>query len=161
MRAAGRAPRVRMVRTVSDVSFRLLLASENPGFMETLRELADSARALMPVGLEIRTSSPDVSLGEEIASWGPDALMLDWSPVDTGVMEELRSVLAGNPGLRVLVLLPGSGREYREAVWGAGACACIPRDRADPEWLQAVLCVMNRAKQREEQVWAEQEARPE
>jgi DNA-binding NarL/FixJ family response regulator len=65
------------------------------------------------------------------------------------MVETLRSLQTEFPDLRVLVLLPGEGREYRAAAWRAGACACVPRDRIDPEWLQAMLCVMSRAKERE------------
>ena len=79
----------------------------------------------------------------------PDALMADWSLVPGQTLAAIKALVAEQPELRVLLLLPDVRREYREAAWGAGACACVPRDRIDPEWLQAMLCVMNRAKERE------------
>jgi DNA-binding NarL/FixJ family response regulator len=131
------------------MAFRVLIATGNPDFRQTLRELTDTTCSLLPIGIEIEETSSLAHARERLAIWNPDALLLDWHLIPTDVPETLRGMLAEHPDLRVLVLLPGSGREYRLAAWSAGACACVPRDRIDPEWLQAMLCVMNRAKERE------------
>ncbi len=134
------------------MEFRLLVATESHEFGKTLRELTDAARAMLPIQPEIMHVSSLEQVRERLVTWHPDALMLDWNPARANMMGALTGLLAEHPNLRVLVLLPDSAREYREAVWSAGACACIPRDRADPEWLQAVLCVMNRARDREARI---------
>ncbi len=131
------------------MAFRVLLATGNPDFLQTLRELADATRVLLPIGVEVEEASSLASTRERLTTWSPDALLLDWHLVPADTPEALRRLLAEHPELRVLVLLPGTGREYRAAAWTAGACACVPRDRIDPEWLQAMLCLMNRAKERE------------
>jgi DNA-binding NarL/FixJ family response regulator len=125
------------------------MAAGNAEFRRTLHELVDAARALLPIEIETAETSSVEQTREQIAEWGPDALLLDWSLAPSGMLDVVRDILAGDPELRLLVLLPETGREYREAVWRAGACACLPRHRADAEWLQAVLCVMYRARQRE------------
>lgn len=132
--------------------FKLLVATEDSEFGKTLRELTDAACALLPVRVDALHASSLGQVRELLATWRPDALMLDWNAAHAGMIGALASMLVEHPGLRVMVLLPDSAREYREAVWNVGACACIPRDRADPEWLQAVLCVMNRARDREARI---------
>lgn len=134
------------------MEFRLLVATENSEFGKTLRELTEAARAMLPIQLEVLHASSLDQVRERLVMWHPDALMLDWNPAQANMMRTLTGLLAEHPGLRVMVLLPDSAQEYREAVWSAGACACIPRDRTDPEWLQAVLCVMNRARDREARI---------
>jgi len=134
------------------MEFRLLVATENSEFGKTLRELTEAARAMLPIQLEVLHASSLDQVRERLVTWRPDALMLDWNPAQANMMGALADLLADHADLRVMILLPDSAREYREAVWRAGACACIPRDRADPEWLQAVLCVMNRARDREARI---------
>ncbi len=132
--------------------FRILVAAGNAEFRNTLRELTDTALDLLPIGVEVEETSSLDQTRERLVAWSPDALVLDWSLVPADVPGALRSLQIEHPDLRVLVLLPGSGLEYRAAAWSAGACACVPRDRVDPEWLQAMLCVMNRAKEREARI---------
>lgn len=132
--------------------FRVLIAAGNPEFRQSLRELTDTTRTLLPIGPEVEEASSLAHARERLATWNPDALLLDWHLIPTDMPATLRGLLAEHPDLRVLVLLPEAGREYRTAAWSAGACACVPRDRVDPEWLQAMLCIMNRAKEREARI---------
>lgn len=125
------------------------MAAGHEEFRRTLRELVDAARRLLPIEIEVAEASSVAQTHQQIAAWRPDALLLDWSLAPSGMLEVVGDILAGDPMLRLLVLLPETGIEYREAVWRAGACACLPRHRADAEWLQAMLCVMHRARQRE------------
>lgn len=134
------------------MALRVLVAAGNDGFRVALGELAEAARDLLPTRIEVEQASTLEGARERLAAWTPDVLLLDWYLVSTGVLAALQDLTAVHPGLRTLVLLPDSGREYREAAWNAGACACVPRDRIDPEWLQAILCAMNRAKEREERI---------
>ncbi len=134
------------------MTFRVLVAAGNTEFRTTLHELTDTALDLLPIGIEVEETSSLAQTRERLVAWSPDALVLDWSLVSADVPGTLRSLQIEHPDLRVLLLLPGAGREYRAAAWSAGACACVPRDRVDPEWLQAMLCVMNRAKEREARI---------
>lgn len=131
------------------MTFRLLVAAADPGYLASLREVAEKTCGLLPMALEVEECTSLDEARERLAVRPPDAVMLDWNLLPSGPLRALADVVAAHPELRLLVLLPEPGREYREAVWGAGACACVPRDRIDPEWLQAILCVMNRARQRE------------
>jgi CheY-like chemotaxis protein len=136
------------------MGFRILVAAGNTEFRKTLRELTDATRLLLPIGLEVEEVASIAEARERLVTWSPDALMLDWHLVPTSTLETVRSLVAEHPDLRVLVLIPDVRREYREAAWAVGACACVPRDRIDPEWLQAMVCVMNRAKEREARIKA-------
>ena len=138
-----------MRAVTSRMAFRILIAAGNPEYRTSLRELADATRGFLPIGLEVEEAASIAETQERLRTWSPDALMVDWSLVPEGVLGAIRSVVAEHPELRILLLLPDVRHEYREAAWAVGACACVPRERIDPEWLQAILCVMNRAKERE------------
>ncbi|MDR7522903.1 MAG: hypothetical protein QN168_10600 [Armatimonadota bacterium] len=134
------------------MAFRVLVAAADPGFRSALRDLAEATRALLPVPIEVEDAATLAQARDRLAAWSPDVLLLDWHLVPSGLLGALEGLAVEHPGLRLLVLLPESSREYRAAAWQAGACACVPRDRIDPEWLQAILCVMHRAKEREAQI---------
>ena len=76
-------------------------------------------------------------------------ILLDWDLVQSDTPKLVKDILAANPQLRVVVLLPQSSRQYRQLVWDAGACNGIPKEYMDQEWLSTVLCIMHRAMQRE------------
>jgi DNA-binding NarL/FixJ family response regulator len=136
------------------VPFRILIAAGNDDFRTSLREVAGTACGLMPIAVSVGEAASIREAREHIASTPPDALLIDWSIVAEDTLAAVRGLLADYPELRVMVLLPDARREYREAAWTVGACACVPRDRIDAEWLQAILCVMNRAKEREARIRA-------
>jgi DNA-binding NarL/FixJ family response regulator len=131
------------------MAFRILIAAGNPDYLASLRQLTEAARAFLPIHLEVVEARTLDETRRRLADATPDALMADWSLVPEQTLAAIKALVAEQPELRVLLLLPDVRREYREAAWSAGACACVPRDRIDPEWLQAMLCVMNRAKERE------------
>lgn len=131
------------------MAFRILIAAGNTDFRQALRELTDAARGLLPMALEVEEAASIADARDRLVAFSPDALMLDWTLIPAGALATVRGLVAEHPELRVLLLLPDTRIEYREAAWSVGACACVPRERIDPEWLQAILCVMNRAKERE------------
>lgn len=131
------------------MAFRILLAAGHDDYRRSLRELIEAARALLPVPLEVDEAASVEGARERLASAATDALLVDWSLAGADTLAAVRGLLAEHPDLRVLVLIPDVRRQYREAAWSVGACACVPRERIDPEWLQAMLCVMSRAKERE------------
>jgi DNA-binding NarL/FixJ family response regulator len=136
------------------VAFRILLAAGNPEYLKSLHELTGAACGLLPMRIEVDDTTSVAGVRERLAANPPDALVIDWSLAPADILTAVGTLTAQHPEMRVLLLIPDVGREYREAAWGVGACACVPRDRIDPEWLQAMLCVMNRAKEREAQIRA-------
>ncbi|MDR7484018.1 MAG: hypothetical protein QN187_01670 [Armatimonadota bacterium] len=134
------------------MAFRVLVAAGDSGFCSALRDLVEATRTLLPIPIEVEDAATLAQVRDRLAAWSPDVLLLDWHLVPSGLPGALQGLSAEHPDLRLLVLLPESRRQYRAAAWQAGACACVPRDRIDPEWLQAILCVMHRAKEREARI---------
>jgi DNA-binding NarL/FixJ family response regulator len=133
--------------------FRVVIAAGDTEFRRTLLEVTESARAMLPLHTAVEEAATVDEICDRLVT-GPDALLLDWDSLPAASVAWLQRIIREYPELRVLLLLPGVGREYRETAWRLGACACVPRDRIDPEWLQAILCVMSRAKAREARIRA-------
>ncbi|MBI4277967.1 MAG: hypothetical protein HY660_05875 [Armatimonadetes bacterium] len=131
------------------MAFHLLLAEKDAEFRRTLVELVQAVRVRLPVALDCDVTSSPEETREQVARRQPDALLLDWHIAAEGTPEFIRDLQALDPGIRILVLLPGDARQYRLAVWAAGACAGIPRERVEAEWLTTAVCIMQRAMQRE------------
>jgi DNA-binding NarL/FixJ family response regulator len=134
------------------MAFRILLAAGNADYLKSLNELTTVACGLLPMRIEVEETTSVAGLRQRLAAGAPDALVVDWSLAPADLLATVGSLTAKQPEMRVLLLIPDVGLEYREAAWGVGVCACVPRDRIDPEWLQAMLCVMNRAKEREARI---------
>lgn len=134
------------------MELRLLVAEGDPEFRKTLRELGDTARGYLPIEVEIGETGSEAATQERVAAWRPDAVLLDWNIAGEATPAFIGALQTVHPEVRVLVLLPGSLPEYRRAVWEAGGCAGIPRDRVEAEWLATALCIMRRAMQREERL---------
>jgi len=83
-----------------------------------------------------------------------DVVLLDWTIAQAETPSVVENILALNPRLRVVTLLPLAHRQYRHQVWCAGACNGIPKEYMDQEWLSTVLCLMHRAMQRETKLLA-------
>ena len=77
-----------------------------------------------------------------------DVILLDWHLVEAQTPELVRAILQRKPRLRIVVLLPQGYRQYRKSVWEASLHS-IPQEHMDQEWLSSILCVMQRAMQRE------------
>lgn len=138
-----------MLVVMRPMAFRLLLAEKDPEFRRTLLELSQAVVDLLPIDLSVREAGSMAQTREEVTGWQADGVLLDWNIAvhgTTGFIEELQVL---SPGLRVLAMLPSHAGAYRRAVWTAGACGSIPRDRLDPEWLATAVCIMTRAMQRE------------
>jgi DNA-binding NarL/FixJ family response regulator len=131
------------------VAFLLLMAERDAEFRRTLAEMMDVVRAILPVDLEVREASSAPETRAALTDWRPDALLLDWNVAAEGTVAFVRELQDLAPGIRIMVMLPEAAGEYRRAVWAAGACAGLPRDRLDAECFAAALCIMQRAKHRE------------
>ena len=136
---------------------RLLFAVPEPGSLELMHSVLDSALCLTPLSVtfsEVRTLG---ELCERVKQSLDDVILLDWDMVQSDTPQLVQDILASNPKLRVVVLLPQSSRQYRKLVWEAGACNGIPKEYMDQEWLSTVLCIMHRAMEREAKYCCTQE----
>ncbi|MCB0162119.1 MAG: hypothetical protein KDD83_28475, partial [Caldilineaceae bacterium] len=77
---------------------------------------------------------------------------------EAGTPALVQEILAQNPQLRVVALLPENFRQYRQRVWDAGACNSIPKEHMEQEWFSSITCVMHRAMERERRLIAQYEA---
>lgn len=133
---------------------RLLFATSDDGTRALLHSLLDSAAQLLcPQVALIEVKTQDALLSRADAALD-DVILLDWTMAGAATPELVRSLLARNPQLRTVVLLPQGMRQYRQEVWSAGACNSIPKEHMDQEWLASILCVMYRAMQREARLLA-------
>lgn len=131
------------------MSFLLVVAEGDAEFRKTVGEMTGAVRAALPFAIEVREGASAPEIRALLAEWHPDALLLDWNVAAEGTVPFLRQLQGMAPGVRILVMLPEASGEYRRAVWDAGACAGVPRDRLDAECLAAAVCIMQRAKLRE------------
>ncbi|MDR7554614.1 MAG: hypothetical protein QN157_03315 [Armatimonadota bacterium] len=135
------------------VAFRLLIAEPHPELQQTVAEVVAAARSLLPLDLEVADAATPAEVRARVATWRPHAVLLDWDIAVDATPRFVDEMCHHTPDLRVLVLLPASESQYRAAVWDAGACAGIPRDRMDGEWLATAVCLVRRAMERERGLW--------
>lgn len=131
------------------MGFSLLLAECDPEFRVVLRELTRAVQDLLPIDLAVNEAGSLDETQERIRTGKPDAVLLDWNVARETTPGFVAELQVSSPGIRVMVMLPGYASAYRRAVWDAGACASIPRDRLEAEWLATAVCIMQRAKMRE------------
>jgi CheY-like chemotaxis protein len=135
---------------VNAVAFLLLVAERDAEFRRTLSEMMEALQAILPIDLEVREAASAQQTRVLLKDWNPDALLLDWNVAGDGTVPFLHELRGLAPGICILVMPPDAAGEYRGAVWAAGACAGVPRDRIDAESLATAVCIMQRAKLREE-----------
>jgi len=111
--------------------------------------ILDSALCLTPLTVSFTETRTLSELCARVEEKLDDVIFLDWDMVEADTPQLVKDMLAANPLLRVVVLLPQSSRQYRKLVWEAGACNGIPKEFMDQEWLSTVLCIMHRAIERE------------
>ncbi len=131
------------------MAFFLLVAECDADFRETLREMTGAVRAALPIDLEVQEATSASETRVTLQERRPDALLLDWNVTAEGTVPFVQELQGLAPGIRIMVMLPEAAGEYRRAVWAAGACAGMPRDRLDAECLATAICIMQRAKMRE------------
>ena len=128
---------------------RLLLATTNPEFVQLMQGVLDSALQLVCLDVVLAVTSDRSTLLDRVGRGVDDVVLLDWE-IDQGETPHLVSeILKTNPKMRVVAMLPLSHRQYRQLVWDAGACNGIPKEHVDQEWMATVLCIMQRAMERE------------
>lgn len=138
---------------------RLLFASPDGASLALLQSIHDSAINLMCFTTSTATASNREALFARVDEAMDDVILLDWPMAEAGTPDLVKELLAVNPKLRVVVLLPMNYRQYRQQVWNAGACNSIPKEYMEQEWFSSIICVMHRAMEREERLRAEYEGR--
>lgn len=133
---------------------RLLFAVPEPSSLDLMHAILRSALCLTPLDVSFAEVATVNELTRRVREQRDDVVLLDWQISEAGTPDLVKRLLEENPQLRVVVLLPESSRQYRKLVWDAGACNGIPKEYMDQEWLSTVLCVMNRAMEREARLLA-------
>lgn len=136
---------------------RILFASPDDASLNLLHSLHHSAMDLMCLNVstsEVRTVG---ELQQRVTARADDVILLDWLMVEAATPKLVQDLLAQNPQLRVVVLLPENFRQYRQRVWDAGACNSIPKEHMEQEWFSSIMCVMHRAMEREQRLIARYE----
>ena len=134
------------------MKIRLLIATPDSESKNLLHSLVSAAMEMVPLDLEIADADNLPELVMRSIDQLDDLLLLDWQLAGAETPDHLRDLLALNPKLRVIALLPLELRQYRQCLWQAGACTSIPKEHLDQEWLSSVLCLINRAMEREERL---------
>lgn len=131
---------------------RLLITTPSSEFAHLLEEMIQGALCLVPLEVHRAWVDSRGALEERLVQDRDDVLLLDWDLYGDGTPDFVRRLRERHPRLRTVVLLPHHLRPYRQAVWEAGACNGVPKEHMDQEWLSSILCVMQRAMEREERL---------
>jgi DNA-binding NarL/FixJ family response regulator len=138
----------------ASVEIRLLFATPDPESQALLDSLLASALELTPLNVTVNYAATQETLLARANAGADDVVVLDWLMAKSEMAALVATLLATNPQLRIVALLPASYRQYRREVWRAGACSSIAKENMEQEWLSSVLCVMHRAMQREAKIHA-------
>ncbi len=134
------------------MKIRLLIAAPDTETLKLVHSLLAAAMEMVPLNIDVH----DVNNFEELEARNSgtldDLLLLDWQLAGAETPNRLRELTTINPKLRVITLLPMHLRQYRQCIWESGACSSIPKEHLDQEWLSTVLCLINRAMEREERL---------
>ena len=131
------------------MKMRLIFAIPEGDALHLMHSLLTSALLLNPLPPAVAEVSTLDALMAQVDADTDDIVLLDWLLAGDRTAEVVEEILAHNPKLRVVALLPLAYRQYRQQVWCAGACNGIPKEYMDQEWLSTVLCLMHRAMERE------------
>jgi DNA-binding NarL/FixJ family response regulator len=139
------------------MNIRLLIATPDAASLALLRSVVDATRDLTCFAVTVADAQSYPALMQRVDEALDDVILLDWEMAQAASTDLVRELLAHNPKMRIVVLLPSHQRQYRQLVWAAGACNSIPKEYMEQEWLSSILCVMVRAMQREARLRAEYE----
>ncbi|MDJ0756447.1 MAG: hypothetical protein QNJ45_23140 [Ardenticatenaceae bacterium] len=131
------------------MTIRLLLVTPHHSFESLMNKVLDTALELTGLDAVLNTVFDLSELRERVDSQLDDVILLDWDMVQAETPALVKEVLTTDPRLRLVAMLPLSNRQYRQKVWAAGACNGIPKEHVDQEWMATVLCIMQRAMERE------------
>lgn len=127
----------------------LVVATGSADDSELIGRVLESAGCLLSFELEAAQVRAQSELFDRVRAGRDDLVLLDWSLVGAETPQLAGQLLDLNPQLRIMVLLPLQVRQYREALWQAGACSTVPKEYLDQEWLSSALCLVYRSIERE------------
>ena len=136
---------------------RLLVAAPDVESLNLYRELIASAEALLPLGFATEFVDGRDVLTQRIGARAADVLLYDWELTGAETPDYMRELIALDPKLRTIIIMPLALRQYRLCLWQAGVCVGLPKEHLDQEWLLSMLCLVTRAMQREERLLKEME----
>ncbi|HAJ37120.1 MAG TPA: hypothetical protein DCL15_15680 [Chloroflexi bacterium] len=136
------------------MEIRLLFATPDPESQALLNSLLVSALELTPLNVTVSYATTQDALLARARAGADDVVVLDWLMAKSETAPLVAAVVAANPQVRVVALLPEGYRQYRKQVWQAGACSSIAKENMEQEWFSSVLCIMHRAMQREARLHA-------
>jgi DNA-binding NarL/FixJ family response regulator len=139
---------------------RLVMAMPEQESQKLMQSLFEAAMCLIPLDISVNTVETKDDLLDRVVADLDDVIVLDWPLAREETPDLVRTVLRRNPRMRLVALLPMALRQYRQATWDAGACNSIPKELIDQEWLSSLLCVINRAMEREARILNTQSANP-
>lgn len=134
------------------MKIRLLIAAPDPDSLKLVHSLLDAAMQMVPLNIDAHDVKTFDELEARNSAALDDLLLLDWELAGAETPNRLRELTTINPKLRAITLLPMHLRQYRQCIWESGACSSIPKEHLDQEWLSTVLCLINRAMEREERL---------
>lgn len=137
------------------MTIRLVFAAKDSTTTELLDRLLDATRPLLTFDVVAQHVSSPAELCERAVTGMDHVVLLDWGLAEAGTPSLIEKLFHCDATLRVVALLPQSQVQYRTSVWTVGACASIPREQVDQEWLASVLCVVQRAMMREARLHAD------
>jgi DNA-binding NarL/FixJ family response regulator len=140
------------------MTIRLLIGAPDPESIALYQALLTSALRLLPLDIVAGCACTREELTRRIAARETDVLLLDWSLTGADTPAYVRELIGHHPRLRTIITMPLHLRQYRTCLWEAGACVGLPKEHLDQEWLLSMLCLINRAMEREDR-WAREPVR--
>lgn len=134
------------------MNIRLLIAAPDADSLALYDSLLSATLQLLPLDVTPEHIRSRAALTPRIAAHQDDVLLLDWLLAGADTPAYLSELVALNPRLRTIIIMPLHLRQYRECLWEAGACVGLPKEHLDQEWLLSLLCLINRAMEREERL---------
>lgn len=131
------------------MSMRVLLATPDDETLALMQSLLAAALQLVPLAISTQAVRAPEDLVQRARMALDDVVLLDWPLAGPDSPDLVRALFQANQNLRIIALLPGQPRQYRQCLWDAGACSSIPKERLDQEWISSALCLMSRAIERE------------
>jgi hypothetical protein len=136
---------------------RLLIAAPDPDSLALYDSLLNSALELLPLDIAVSHAATTAELTQRVTAQSVDVLLLEWPVAAAETPAYLHELVALHPGLRTIVVMPLQLRQYRACLWAAGACVSLPKEHLDQEWMLSMLCLINRAMEREARLQPESE----
>jgi DNA-binding NarL/FixJ family response regulator len=131
------------------MNIRLLFATPDAASLRLFEAVLASALELTPLDIHVEHASSSPTVLSRARQDADDVVLLDWLLAQQETSALIRKMLATNPRLRIVTILPLGYRQYRAECWQAGACTGIAKEHMDQEWMSSVLCIMRRAMERE------------